>query len=746
LVVGVLLRLRDLAAARGDDAQASELLESAVMSAVRDAGEFRGLCARLRAENQLGALASALDKRIAAAVTPADEAQAYNEIAELRETLGQPEEALEAALHALELRADDATVGAATRALAMRLGLGDKALLKVEATVERRRRRGDGPLVARLLMWAGELAEQQLGDAARALTYYRRAADTGEVPSTAATALARVGAACDPTERARALERLERLVRDEITPAGQAEALFRLAEAQLQHPTSRAAGLASLLQAVERSSDVARTMAMVQKAGVSDDEMAGLLPLYERTARLTGNDQQLLDALTRRAQGPNASAEAIREGYDLATALRDDARAETLLAALVAVSDRDPASGDAVWGLLELGKRCRARGDLDAAHAKFAAAMERTDAERVEPLLRGLVAEARERTGKSPLAARILETLRARTPSDAALWDELFATYIDLGDVDGCERLARERLEQLADPAARNEIRMRIARLRAAATPGDAVALEMLRDTLLDDPSNTEAADLLARHYQAAGDVDALVDLRQGQLAALEEKGDRAAIATLAAALARSVVAAGGAVSVALEIYGRALRAAPADRALLDEVLSLVTADRTEDEMRELDALLAANPAPADFGAKRAATYREAGQWKLLVALLREQARREKDGGKAAALLREAATVTRRELDDAEAAIDIARAAHRAAGPDRRARTQSAQLLSQLLADTQQYQPAIQLLSDALQSATPAEREQIASTLEHLRLLAAQPAPDPDMVILDELQEITDHN
>jgi tetratricopeptide (TPR) repeat protein len=745
-VVEVLLRLRDLAAARGDEGQASELLESAVMSAVRDAAEFRGLAARLRAENQLGALASALDKRIAAAATPADEAQAWSEVAELRETLGQSEEALEAALHALELRADDAGTDQTTRAVVTRLGLADRALAKIEATVERRRRRGDGPLVARLLLWAGELAEEQLRDAARALTYYRRAADTGEVPSAAATALARVGAACDPVERARALERLERIVRDETTPEGKAEALFRLAEAQLQDAGSRAAGLASLQAAAERSSDVERTMAMVQKAGVSDDEMVGLLPLYERTARLTGNDQQLLDALTRRAQGPGASVEAIREGYDLATALRDDARAEALLGALVTVAEQDPASGDAVWGLIELGKRFRARGDLERAHAKLAAAMEHAEAERIEPLLRALVTDARERTGQSPLAARILETLRGRTPDDAAIWNELFETYVDLGDLDGCERLARERLAQLAEPGERNEIRMRVARLRGAADPADAVALEMLRDTLLDDPANTEAAELLARHYEATGDVDALVDLRQGQLAALEEKGDRTALAPLAAALARSVVAAGGAVGVALEAYGRALRAAPADRALLDEVLGLCTPDRSEDEMRELDALLTANPAPADFGAKRAAAYREAGQWTLLVTLLREQARREKDGGKAAALLREAATVTRRELDDAEAAIDIARAAHRAAGPDRRARTQSAQLLAQLLADTQQYQPAIQMLSDALQSATPGEREQIASTLEHLRLMAAQPAPDPDMVILDDLQEITDHN
>ena len=59
-VVDVLLRLRDLAAARGDEGQASELMDSAMMEAVRDAAEFRGLCVRLRDQNQLPALAVVL--------------------------------------------------------------------------------------------------------------------------------------------------------------------------------------------------------------------------------------------------------------------------------------------------------------------------------------------------------------------------------------------------------------------------------------------------------------------------------------------------------------------------------------------------------------------------------------------------------------------------------------------------------------------------------------------------------------
>ncbi len=344
-VVDVLLRLRDLASARGDESQAAELMDSAMMEAVRDAGEFRGLCARLRDQGQLPALAVVLEKRIAAATSLEDRAEAHCEIAELREKLGQREGAIEAALQALELRPGDPALRRNARALAARLGVADDALARVESVIDRRRRRGDGPLVARLLLWAGELCETELGDAARALEFCRRACDTGEIPSEATMAVARVALKCDPAERAQALDRLERFVRDEVTPHGQAEALFRLAEAELQAPATRARGLSSLLGAVERRPDMERALALVQGAGISDEELAGVLPLYERAARQTGNDRQLLDALTRRAQTAGATPESIREGYDLATALHDDASADALLAALIGFSRRRVGQG-----------------------------------------------------------------------------------------------------------------------------------------------------------------------------------------------------------------------------------------------------------------------------------------------------------------------------------------------------------------------------------------------------------------
>jgi tetratricopeptide (TPR) repeat protein len=690
-VVDVLLRLRDLASARGDEAQAGELMDSAMMEAVRDAGEFRGLCARLRAQDQLPALAVVLEKRIASATSAEDQADAHRQIAELRETLGQREGAIESALQALELRAEDPALRRATRALIARLDAGDEALTRVEAIIDRRRRRGDGPLVARLLLWAGELCEFELGDASRALALCRRAADTGEIPGDATMAVARVALACDPAERAQAIDRLERFVRDEVTPAGQAEALFRLAEAELQDPTSRSRGLASLLAAVERRPDMERALALVQQAGVTDEELATVLPLYERAARQTGNDRQLLDALTRRAHTAATTPASIREGYDLATALHDDQRADALLTALVAFVGGEAGRADLVWGLIELGKRCRARGDLEGAHGHFARALEHTDAERVEPHLRQLAAEVREREGDGALVARIYETLRARVPGNAGLWNELFELYAGIDDLASCDRLAHERLEQLAEPEARTEVRMRVARLRLGKDAADPIGLEALRDTLFDDPCYLEAGKLLARHYENMGDIEALVDLREGQLKALEDKHDQIHVAQVAAALGRALASAGLA-ERALAPYRRALAAAPGNKPLLEEIFACLHAAAGRDDRED--------PPGAHASAHPGA---RAG------------------------------------------AIDLARAALKAAGDDRRSRTQAAELLAKLLADQQEYPAAIQLLLDTLPYANPADREQLTATIAQLRIQSAPPAPDPEGVVIEDLQEITDH-
>ncbi|HET6151108.1 MAG TPA: hypothetical protein VFH68_26465 [Polyangia bacterium] len=682
-VVDVLLRLRDLASARGDEAQADELLDSAMIEAVRDAGEFRGLCARLRAGEQLPTLALVLEKRIAAATTAEDQADAHREIAELREKMGQPGPAIEAGLQALELLPADPALRRAIRALTGRLGAGDEAMTRVEAIIDRRRRRGDGPLVARLLLWAGELCESELDDATRALELYRRTADTGEIPGEATMAMARIALKCDPGERAQAVDRLERFVRDEVTPTGQAEALFRLAETELQDPATRGKGLSSLLAAVERLPDMERVLALVQQAGVSDEELATVLPLYERAARQTGNDKQLLDALTRRAHTAAATPAAIREGYDLATAMRDDERADELLAALVVSAGgeagKPEAKSDLVWGLIELGKRCRARGDLEGAHGYLARALEHTDADRVEPHLRQLAAEVRERDGEGVLVARIYETLRARVPGHAGLWNELFELYARIGDLPSCDRLARERLEQLAQPEARSEIRMRVARLRLAKDPVDPAALEALRDTLFDDPCNLEAGKLLARHYESVGDMEALVDLREGQLKALEDKRDLVHIAQIAAALGRALAGA-GMVERAFAPYRRALAVSGANKPLLEEIFACL--------------------------------HTAAG---------------------------------RDDLADRAAALDLARAAHKAAGEDRRARTQAAEILAKLLADQNEYAAAIQLLLDTLPFAGAGDREQLSATIAQLRVQSAPPEPDLDGAALEDLQEITDH-
>ena len=137
-----------------------------------------------------------------------------------------------------------------------------------------------------------------------------------------------------------------------------------------------------------------------------------MLPLYERLARASGDERMLLDCLERRAASRDATIDYAREGYDLAVALHEDARAEALLERVVAIGRAQPgAAAEATWGLLELAKRRRAVGDLAGAHRALAEALEIGDAAAV---LGAAARSGRRRPGRRRTGGRA--RTRSRSP------------------------------------------------------------------------------------------------------------------------------------------------------------------------------------------------------------------------------------------------------------------------------------------------------------------------------------------
>ena len=701
----VLLRLERIAKARGQAQAAAECFDSAIAMAMQNPAEARRLQAALLARGEGEAALALLEKRRAAAVNPVEEARVACELGLVLAGRWREEEGLELLLKALEKVPENVEAHAAARELARKQKQSGRYLEMLLGALDQRRRWDDGPRVAELLLRAGDVAEQDVGDARAAAAHYARAEQTGHRVPEALAGLARVSALLgDAAEEAGALDRLQRLAAQAPTPAAQADILYRLAERQLAGEPTRASGLASLAAALDRSPDFPRALALVRDAAIPDAELPRVMPLYEKVARASGNDRMLLDFLERRAATPQAQQAEVREGVELALALGERKRAEALLERAVAIGQQKKGGlREASWAIVELAERRRAAGDLDGAARLLEEGREASGSPRVLSGLRDIAREAAKQN-KTALAARILERLRDAYPADRDVWQPLLELYAHLGDRPSMERLVAETTAKLLDRAERNLVRMAWARfLLESGETGDGVA-SVLRDVIMDEPAQAEAVLLLADLHEKRGDVGEAVALLSEALRETDAHADDARRAALARRLAELVSRADPA--QAKQVYRTALEAPFADpalkRSLQASLLELLVGD---DEVEERAALAeeilggesgeAAARLALDLmalrkrlGDERAARralelghtrapeskalferletyYTEGNRWRELVELLADEAPRAsaRDRAEASALWRRAAAVRRERLSDQAGATALLRQA-----------------------------------------------------------------------------------
>ena len=230
----VLFELHQLAAQRNEADQAKELLESAMEAAVQSDAEVRRLRRSLLAHNQGERLLEVLQKRLATNPAPESQARLLADMAEaLDGALGRGTDALDALIRAINVAPARLDLHDRARDLAKRIDKTKQYVDAVDATVDRLRRKDDPPLIAGLLMRAGEALEQDAGDLRGAANLYRRVEIIGERLAEAFYAQARVAAALgDTAEQARTLDKMFELAgTDQSEPtAAQIDALYRLAE------------------------------------------------------------------------------------------------------------------------------------------------------------------------------------------------------------------------------------------------------------------------------------------------------------------------------------------------------------------------------------------------------------------------------------------------------------------------------------------------------------------------------------
>ena len=780
----VLYELSRLAAGHGDATQAKELLESAIDAAVQSDVEVRRLRRSLLAHGEADTLLRVLELRLAQTTDAQSQARLHADMAEVLDAhLDRSADALEAIQKAINQAPARLDLHDKARALAKKTGETRKYVEAVEAVVERLRRKDDPPLVAALLLKAGEALEHDAGDPRGAASLYRRVEMLGERLAEAYYAQARVaGALGDDDEQARALDNMLRLAGAEAgePSSAQIDALYRLAEIFIATPARRAQGVDLIERAFAAEPRWAQAGRVLRVAVASDPgtgpESARVLALYERVARNGGDNELLLDFLEKRAQGAAATPGQVREAVELAVDLGHSARAEALLGRAVPAA-RDSADGvaAAVWAVLALGERRVAAGDLAAARELVYEIIGVADAAQIDPLINKVATRAAADAASRPLAAEMFELLRERNPSERAVWEPLIELYRQMGDGDRLASVISSTLPTLTDAGERGALRRAHAGylIDVLRRPHDAV--DVLRDALGDDPDDLEAAALLEATLRGLGDDEGLAEFLWGRFDDAVKRGNRAS--TIDVALRLGALLEAGGQSTA-KVYRAALEVAPDDRDMLRRVIAGLTPDDDPREaaglMERLLAVETPEAAPAlawhlasayqqaedwagvqrtlevahksapDDGAihdRLEQFYRDTQQWPQLAQLMIGDAERLADAEAAVARLREAAGVYSGFLGQPLAAADALRRA-------RARRPGAPELTSELaasLAAGGDHRGAVAAIGEVLDGDEPAIKDGARVDLLLLRASLREQTADHDGAVID-LDEAYGHD
>ena len=701
----VLFELSEIARLRGEEDRAVEHLDSAFEAARESDGERERLLEALRTRKRYDVLARALEGRLAGAPGP-QAAAILGELSALYEShLGRPAEALEAQLSALSLAQPSEEALGRALSLAQRAGQIERyvtvlgKLIDAETSSER--------MVALLVALGGAL-ERDAGDDARAAVAYLRAEDILALePDAGASLLAGIRRSLsgvyerlgDAVAQEALLER--RIATPGTAPAEIADALYRIAALRLRRPEAEDDGLALLEQAFEIEPDADRAEALLRAALAGGAGGVAVGRALERLARRTGRDRALVDALVlisgldleiTHASDAEERFDPIREAVEVAERLEDPALVESLLRRALG---RASIEGDAplAWALVALAEHRLAHGDLaEAAELKERAARG-AGPERERALLLEVAALASGTLGDLDRAARIFEELRAREPAEREIWQPLADVYRRLGDRARLASLLEETAPLLEGAAERG--RLRLERARMAVDEDQDKAITLLQEVLEEDPSETEAAEVLAALLDKLGRGEELAALIRRQLDGAKDREDRAAIVQLSLRLG-ALLEQQWDEQGALDAYHAALDWDPKSRELLRQIvrlsmnrddsmalgdaidqllvvedgeeaaeLSLRLADirgrhgDPEAAARALEQGFAARPGDARLKQELVRLYTASGAFRELSALHVREAEAEADPRARVAALSRAAALLRDEVGDPSAAAEI---------------------------------------------------------------------------------------
>jgi tetratricopeptide (TPR) repeat protein len=564
-----------IAKARGDEETAEELFESALETAKSNDVEAERLERTLVHHGEHELALRALEGRLELSSEDASRARLLGRLGALLDAhLDRGADGLSRYLEALDHDATDAALHAAARDLARRTGASDEYAKKLTALAKA----ADAPETeSDLLLRLGEVTEVDLDNKKRAKKHFKKAEELGVRVTDAWKALARVASALGDTgEELRVLSKLVSAGEDVTTPGERVDAMFRLAEVQLERPDHRDDGVETITQALDFEPRNSIAAGVLKITSDEAPDHTGVLRVYERVARGSGEPLFLLDFFEKRAQKEDATLGEVREGVELATEHEDGARAERLLERAVEIARRsDDGLAGALWVPTQLAQLRRAAGDMAGAIRWYNEAADAAGDERgYELRIEAATLAAEDDSGLDLAAEPLLEVHRRR------------------GDEDRLNDIVAATVDALLDPALRNQARMEKVRFLLAREGREPDAADALRAVLDEEPEHAEAGKLLADLFEKTGYDEDLVDLLSRQLDIARDNQDLDQIRDLSLRL-------GGILEKvrredAMDVYRRALDWVPKDRSVAQALLAqLGPEDDPRERIEVLERLLA---------------------------------------------------------------------------------------------------------------------------------------------------------
>lgn len=439
----------------------------------------------------------------------------------------------DAAAAALRARALDAVAAPTERA----------ARLRALATLRSRAGDLDGAFeaLAEALVADPDAPETAAEDARLA----RLAEATGRVEAQAEALDAARRASGDPARREALGDALVALFRGPLAGTSAAEGFWRASLAEDPADPLAFAALAGGLESAGRRADLAALYAEraravpgeaiglhVARAGLFAElrDRAGEAEAWRAVRAIDPRHDGALRALWRLADDPEArdglarallarapTADPLRVELHRWLAPRSEGRAaaEHWRAVLAA----DPDADEAAEALLALR---RAAGDHGAVRALLDRRLGRVSGAEAEAEVWRAIAEVEQARGDGAATRAAWRAVLARRPGDPQAESALADAHLAADDVEAWAALRLERLDGIADPAARLELYREVAATLEARLPDPGPAFEVLARAFAERPHDGALADELARLAGGARRWSALSETWRAGLASLE--------------------------------------------------------------------------------------------------------------------------------------------------------------------------------------------------------------------------------